>query len=93
MLSMTVWASAQPRRVGSIYDVKGTGTVTRPGEAARPLTVTADVFAGEALAQLRERSAMVITEDAGRPVLNLNNGSVYYRVSRTVRGGVLGTIF
>jgi len=99
ILSPMARASAQPRKIGSVYDVKDVGTVTRQGAPARPLAVTDDVFVGDtittggeshvvigfgagALADLRERSTMTITGGARNPVLNLENGVVYYRVPR-----------
>jgi len=99
VLTPPIQTSAQPSKIGSVYDVTGVGTVTRQAAESRPLAVTDDVivedtitsgsqshvrigFAAGALAELGEHSVMTIAEEAGRPVLNLDNGVVYYRVSR-----------
>jgi len=99
VLTPTIQTSAQPGKIGTVYDVEGVVTVTRQAAGSRPLAVTDAVlvqdtittasqsrvrigFAAGARAELRERSVMTIADEAGRPVINLDNGTVHYGVSR-----------
>lgn len=69
--------AAGPRALAVTEDVFVGDTITTASQSHVRIG-----FAPGALAELGEGSVVTIAEEAGRPVLKLDNGGVYYRVSR-----------
>jgi hypothetical protein len=56
-LTLTTPTSAQSLKIGQVYDVNGTGTLTRPAGGPRPLAVTEEVLVDDTIAGRGRRAA------------------------------------